>query len=48
MITNILFSIVARLCYVLSGLLLAIVGLISPPTAEIVIAEMGKAIKNYK
>lgn len=48
MITNIMYGFVARVCYVLSGLLLAIVGLISPSTAEVVITEMGKAMKNYK
>jgi hypothetical protein len=48
MIQNIWFEILARVCYLLSGLLLAIVGVISPRTAEIVITEMGKALRNYK
>lgn len=48
MIKELWYEIVARICYILVGLLLAISGLISPRFAEIFIAEMGKAVRNFK
>lgn len=47
MIKNIWYEIVARLCYVALGLIIIVVGLISPKHAENGLRQVGKDLRNF-